>query len=65
MLLERKVAAPVHKTEINGHRDLLFWPPNILYLQKSAPASPIVAVARSVQLVCGLKATEFVYFVCI
>jgi hypothetical protein len=39
-LLERKVAAPVYKTKINGGGDSLHWPRDILYPLKSALTSP-------------------------
>jgi hypothetical protein len=38
-LLERKVAAPVYKTEINGRGDSLRWPLDTLYALKLAPSS--------------------------
>jgi hypothetical protein len=38
-LLERKVAAPVYKTEINGSGDLLRWPRDTLYPLKLALSS--------------------------
>jgi hypothetical protein len=39
-LLEWEVAAPVLKTEINGHGDPLRWPRDTLYPQKLALTSP-------------------------
>jgi hypothetical protein len=62
--LKEKVAAPVHKTEINGRGDPPHW-------QRHTPISAkvgtkfrrLVAVAQSVEFACRLKATEFVCFV--
>jgi hypothetical protein len=39
-LLERKIAASVYKTEINGRGDSLGWPRNTLYPLKLALSSP-------------------------
>jgi hypothetical protein len=39
-LLERTVAAPVNKTEINGRGDSLRWPRDTLYQLKLALTSP-------------------------
>jgi hypothetical protein len=60
-LLDRKVAAPVKKTEIND----LGNPPRrprdtILFTKVGTNFRRQVAVAQSVQFACGLRATEFV-----
>jgi hypothetical protein len=52
-LLERKVAAPVYKTEINVRRDLFRWPRDTLYPLKLALTSP-TSGGRSVGIVCWL-----------
>jgi hypothetical protein len=39
-LLERKVSAPVYKTDINGRGDSLCWPRDTLYLLNLALTSP-------------------------
>jgi hypothetical protein len=39
-LLERTIAAPVYKTEINGRGDLLRWPRDTLNPLKLALTSP-------------------------
>jgi hypothetical protein len=58
-LLEGKVAAPVHKTEINDRGNPLRWPRDTLYPQKLALTSP-ASGGRSVGLVRSrTKATEF------
>jgi hypothetical protein len=49
-LLERKVAAPVKKTEISDRGNPLHWPRDILYLQKLALISP-TSDGRSVGIV--------------
>jgi hypothetical protein len=58
-LLERKVAAPVCNTEINGRGDLLRWPRDTIYPLKLALISPtsggrMVGIFR-----LRTKATEF------
>jgi hypothetical protein len=63
-LLERKVAAPVQKTEINDHEGSAALPRNTsLSANVGTKLHQQVAVAQSVQFACGLKATEFVLFV--
>jgi hypothetical protein len=58
-LLERKVAAPVYKTEINGRGESLRWPRDTLYPLKLALTSPRRG-GRSVGIVrWRTKATEF------
>jgi hypothetical protein len=58
-LLERKVAAPVYKTEINGRGDPLRWLRDTLYPLKLALTS-LTSGGRSVGIVrWGTKATEF------
>jgi hypothetical protein len=58
-LLERTVAAPVYKTEINGRGDSLRWPRDTLYPQKLTLTSP-TSGGRSVGIVrLRIKATEF------
>jgi hypothetical protein len=57
-LLERTVAAPVYKTEINGRRNSLRWPRDTLYTLKFALTSP-TSGGRSVGIVrWRTKATE-------
>jgi hypothetical protein len=59
-LLERKVAAPVQKTEINGRGDSLRSPRDTPYPVKLALTSP-TSGGRSVGTVCWrTKAPEFV-----
>jgi hypothetical protein len=58
-LLERKVAAPVYKTEINGRGDSLRWPRDTLYPLKLALTSP-TSGGHSVGIVrWRTKAPEF------
>jgi hypothetical protein len=58
--LNRKVAAPVQKTELNGHVDSLRSPCDTLYLLKLALTSP-TSRHPSVGIVrLWTKATEFV-----
>jgi hypothetical protein len=60
-LLERKVAAPVYKTEINGRGDSLRWPRDTIYPLKLALTSP-TSGGRSVGIVrWWTKAPEFLY----
>jgi hypothetical protein len=49
-LLERTIAAPVYKTEINGRGDPLRWPRDTLYPLKLALTSP-TSGGRSVGIV--------------
>jgi hypothetical protein len=49
-LLERKVAAAVYKTEINGRGGSLRWPPDTLYPLNLALTSP-TSGGRSVGVV--------------
>jgi hypothetical protein len=59
-LLERKVAAPVWKTEINGNGDSLRWPRDTLYPLKLALTSP-TSGGRSVDIVrLRTKAPELI-----
>jgi hypothetical protein len=62
-LLERAVAAPVYKTEINGRGDLLRWPRDTLYPLKLALTSPTIG-GRSVGIVCW-RTTAPKFFFCI
>jgi hypothetical protein len=58
-LLERKVAAPVKKTEVNDLGNLLPWPRDTLYPRKLAVTSP-TSGGRSVGIVRSrTKAAEF------
>jgi hypothetical protein len=58
-LLERKVAAPVYKTKINGRGDSFRWPRDTLYPLKSALTLP-TSGGSSVGIVCWrTKALEF------
>jgi hypothetical protein len=50
-LLERTVAVPVKKTEINGRGDSFRWPRDTLYVLKLALTSP-TSGGRSVGIVC-------------
>jgi hypothetical protein len=60
-LLQRKVAAPVLKTEINGRGDSLRWPRDTLYPQKLALTS-LTSGGHSVGIVrLRTKAPEFVF----
>ena len=60
--LNKKVAAPVQKTEINGRGDPLRWPRDTLYPQKLELTSP-TGGGRSVGIVRSrTKATEFFFF---
>ena len=57
--LNKKLEAPVQKTEINGRGDPLRWPRDTLYPQKLALTSPTGGV-RSVGIVRSrTKAAEF------
>ena len=59
--MNKKVAAPVQKTEINGRGDPLRLPRDTLYPQKSALTSP-TGGGRSVCIVRSRnKATEFFF----
>jgi hypothetical protein len=61
-LLERKVAASVYKTEINGRggSGALTTRHPSLSIKVGTKIRPPVSVAQSVYFACGLKATEFV-----
>jgi hypothetical protein len=60
-LLERKVAAPVYKTEINGRGDSLRWPRDTLYPLKLVLTS-LTSGGRSVGIVrWRTEAPEFVF----
>jgi hypothetical protein len=64
-LLERKVAAPAYKTDINGHGGSteLTTPHTPLSTKVGIKFRQQVVVGQSVEFACGLKATEFVCFV--
>jgi hypothetical protein len=63
-LLERKVAAPVQKTEINSRGDSLCWPRDTLYALKLALTSP-TSGGRSVDIIhWRTKAPEFFFCSC-
>jgi hypothetical protein len=51
VLFERKVAAPVYKTEINGRRVPLYWPSEAHLPQQFSLPSP-TSVGHSVSIVC-------------
>jgi hypothetical protein len=65
-LLERKVAARVQKTEINGREESLRWPRDTPYPLKLALTSA-KSGGRSLGIVraCGLKPRSWFLFVCI
>jgi hypothetical protein len=61
-LFETKVVAPVYKTEINGHGDLLRWPCDTLYPLKLTLTSP-TSGGRSVGIISWrTKVPEFKFF---
>jgi hypothetical protein len=61
-LLEKKVTAPVYKTEINDCGDPSRWPRDTpLSAKVGITFRRQVAVAQSVYFARGLKATEFVF----
>jgi hypothetical protein len=61
-LLERKVAAPVYRTEINGRGDSLRSPRDTLYLLMLALTSP-TSGGRSVGIVrWRTEAPDFLFF---
>jgi hypothetical protein len=61
-LLERTVAAPVYKPEINGRGDPLRWPRDTLHPRKLALTSP-TSGSHSVGIVrLRTETTEFVFF---
>jgi hypothetical protein len=62
---KKKVAGPVYKTEIKGHGGSAALTKRHPSIRKvGTKIRRPVAVAQSVQIACGLKATEFVLFVC-
>jgi hypothetical protein len=60
-LLERKVAAPVQKTKINGRGDSLRWARDTLYPQKLALTSPTSGGRSDGIPRLRTKATEFIF----
>jgi hypothetical protein len=64
-LLERKIAAPVYKTEINDRGGSAALATRHPSTHKSCSKfRQQVAVDQSVYFVCGLNATEFACFMC-
>jgi hypothetical protein len=56
-LLERKLAAPIKRTEINDYKGSAVLTTRHPSIHKSGQ----VLVAQSVYFACGLKATEFAF----